>query len=250
MWRGTARDGGPRPPGMPPAFLTAHWSDLILLTFTVPEALVRSLMPPTVEPDRWHGRTHVSVVALRMRALRLLGWRIPGFTAHPQVNFRTYIRYGGEPGVWFIRELVPSRLVAAVARLMYGEPFRAMPLQGEAVELDDAVRATYRLGGRGQGGRLVVTGSRAAHLPPPDSPEHFFTARHFACRVRPDGGLTRFRVAHAPWAVRAVRAVDYEMNWEGVYGADWRCLSAQAPVSTIFAVGSEVAVYRPEGVSA
>jgi uncharacterized protein len=246
--------GGARPQGGAPApasrFLVAHWSDLILLTFAVPEALVRSLIPPQVEPDRWQDRTHVSLVALRMRDLRLLGWRVPGFTAHPQVNFRTYIRYRGEPGVWFIRELVPSRLVATVARLVYREPFGAMPLAAAATELDDAVRATYRLGGRGRAARLAVTGSRATRLPAPNSPEGWFTARHFACRALQGGGLARFRVEHAPWAVRAVREVDYGVDWEGVYGADWRFLSDQAPVSTIFAVGSEVAVSRPERVSA
>jgi hypothetical protein len=235
---------------MPPAFLLAHWSDLILLTFAVPEALVRSLIPPLVEPYHWQGRTHVSVVALRMRDLRLLGGRVPGFTAHPQVNFRTYIRYRGEPGVWFIRQLVPSRVVAAVARLVYGEPFRAFPLRGEVTELGDAVRATYRLGERGRAGRLAVTGTRTARLPPAESPEHFFTARHFACRARRDGGLARFRVTHGPWAVRAVREVDYALDWGVVYGAEWSFLSAHAPVSTIFAVGSDVVVYRPERVSA
>jgi hypothetical protein len=243
--RGVARPGE-QAPALASAFLVAHWSDLILLTFAVPDAVVRSLIPPQVEPDRWHGQTHVSLVALRMRELRLLGWRVPGFTAHPQVNFRTYIRYRGEPGVWFIRELVPSRLVAAVARWVYGEPFRAIPLAGTAIEVDDAVRATYRLGERERGGRLAVTGSRTARLPSPDSAEHFFTARHFACRARPGGGLVRFRVAHAPWAVRTVREVDYAVDWKRVYGADWHFLGAQAPVSTIFAVGSDVAVYRPE----
>src|SRR2546425_5804828 len=34
----------------------------------------------------------------QMLDVRIKGWRIPGFTAHPQVNFRTYVRVAGEPG--------------------------------------------------------------------------------------------------------------------------------------------------------
>src|SRR5204863_413186 len=83
--------------------------------FEAPAGLIRRLVPVGVEPDHWNGRTHVSLVALGMHRVRLHGWRVPGFSAHLQVNFRTYVRYRGEPGVWFIREFVPSRLLAAAA---------------------------------------------------------------------------------------------------------------------------------------
>src|SRR3989440_12677787 len=91
-------------------FLTAHWSNVVLLTFEAPEDLVRTQLPPGVEPDRWNGKTHASLVALEMRDVRVRGWRIPGFTAHPQVNFRLYARHGAHPAVVFVRELVPSRI--------------------------------------------------------------------------------------------------------------------------------------------
>ena len=60
---------------MPRPFLTAHWSDVLLLTFEAPADLVRRLVPAGVEPDRWNGRTHVSLVALGMQRVRLRGSR-------------------------------------------------------------------------------------------------------------------------------------------------------------------------------
>jgi len=66
----------------PRPFLAARWSHIILLTFEAPEELIRRSIPPGVEPDRWNGRTHVSLVALQMLDVRIKGWRIPGFTAH------------------------------------------------------------------------------------------------------------------------------------------------------------------------
>ena len=131
---------------MPHPFLTARWSDIVLLTFEAPEDVIRRAIPPGVEPDRWNGRTHVSVVALRMLDIRVMGWRIPGFTSHPQVNFRTYVRLNGEPGVWFIRQLVPSRLIAAVGRLRYGEPFWPTPIRSRVVDRHGEVRAEYGVG--------------------------------------------------------------------------------------------------------
>ena len=231
---------------MPHPFLTARWSDVLLLTFEAPGDLIGRLVPRGVEPDRWNGRTHVSLVALGMRQVRVWGWPVPGFTAHLQVNFRTYIRYRGEPGVWFIREFVPSRLLAAVAWLRFGEPFGTAPIRVRLDEQETSVRAAYQLGRPELGWHLTIAGSRATHVPPPDSAEHYFKERVLACRTRRDGGLGVFRVAHAPWAVRKVTAVDYRVDFGFLYGADWRFLNEARPVSAMFIPGSDVTVYPPQ----
>ncbi|HYL22057.1 MAG TPA: DUF2071 domain-containing protein [Gemmatimonadales bacterium] len=230
---------------MPRPFLTARWSDIVLLSFEAPEDLIRRYIPPHVEPDRWDGRTHVSLVALYMRDVRVMGWRIPGFGAHPQVNFRTYVRVAGEPGVWFMRQLVPSRLIAAVGRLRYDEPFWPTPIRRRVVDTATEVRAEYAVGPPALGWHVSVTGTRAAGLPPVDSPEHYLTGRMLACRARPDGTLGVFRVEHPPWAVRGVRTLDYRFDFGSLYGAEWEFLNRAEPAAVTFAEGSEVAVYSP-----
>src|SRR5213082_683153 len=168
-----------------------------------------------------------------------------GAEVHLQVNFRTYIRYRGEPGVWFIREFVPSRLLAAVAWLKFGEPFGTAPISVRVEEQESSLRASYRLEGPELGWHLTMAGSRATHVPPADSAEHYFKERVLACRARRHGGLGVFRVAHPPWAVREVIAVDYRVDFGFLYGADWRFLNDARPVSAIFAPGSDVTVYPP-----
>ena len=226
-------------------FLAARWSHIVLLTFEAPEGLIRRSIPPGVEPDRWDGRTHVSVVALQMRDVRVAGWRIPGFTAHPQVNFRTYVRLADEPGVWFVRQFVPSRLIAAVGRLRYGEPFWPTPIRSRVLDLPTEVRAEYAVGPPALGWHVNVAASPVARLPAPDSVEHYVMERVFACRARPDGRLGVFRVAHPAWAVHDVRAVDYRFDFGSLYGAEWEFLNRAQPTSVVFAEGSEVAVYAP-----
>jgi uncharacterized protein len=228
-------------------FLAARWSHIILLSFEAPEDLIRRSIPAGVEPDRWNGRTHVSVVALQMLDVRIKGWRIPGFTAHPQVNFRTYVRLGGEPGVWFIRQFVPSRLIAAIGRLRYGEPFWPTPIRSRVLDLPAEVRAEYAVGPPALGWHVNVTGSHAAHVPPADSPEHYFKERGFACRTRPDGALGVFRVEHPVWAVREIRTLDYRFDFGSLYGTEWEFLNRARPAGVVFAEGSEVAVHAPSG---
>ncbi len=229
----------------PRPFLAARWSHIILLTFEAPEALIRRAIPQGVEPDRWNGRTHVSLVALQMLDVRIKGWRIPGFATHPQVNFRTYVRAKGEPGVWFVRQFVSSRLIAAVGRLRYGEPFWPTPIRSRVVDLHGEVRAEYGVGPAALGWHVSVSGSRAALVPPPDSSEHYFIERAFACRTRPDGNLGVFRVAHPAWAVRQIRTLDYRLDFGSLYGAEWEFLNRAQPTDVVFAEGSEVAVYAP-----
>lgn len=226
-------------------FLTARWSDIVLLTFEAPEGLLRRAIPPSVELDHWNGRTHVSIVALHMRDVRVLGWGIPGFTAHPQVNFRTYVRWGGEAGVWFIRQFVPSRVIAAVGRLRYDEPFWPTPIRRRVVETPTDLRAEYAVGPEALGWHVNVAGSRLARIPAAASPEHYLTERGFACRARPDGALSVFRVVHPAWAVREVRGVDYRFDFGSLYGAEWEFLNKAEPASVVFAEGSAVAVYPP-----
>src|SRR2546422_11265645 len=86
-------------------------------------------------------RSHASLVALEMHDVRVRGWRIPGFAAHPQVNFRVYARHGAQPAVVFVRELVPSRIIAAVGRLRYGEPFPAARVSARLGRGTDSGRA-------------------------------------------------------------------------------------------------------------
>jgi len=234
-----------RPPAqvMTRPFLTARWSNVVLLTFEAPEELVRAQVAPGVEPDRWNGKTHVSLVALEMRDVRLRGWRILGFAAHPQVNFRVYARHGAHPAVTFVRELVPSRIIAAVGRLRYGEPFQAARISARVVAGTDGVSAEYRFGLDAPRHRLVVTGSRDSAVPAASTFEHYLKERTYGVRTDRHGRPRAFRVEHPPWAIRKIVSVDYAVDFGILYGPAWEFLNRSSPVSTIFAVGSDVSVY-------
>jgi len=140
---------------------------------------------------------------------------------------------------------VPSRLLAAVAWLKFGEPFGTAPIRVRVEEQESSLRTSYRLERPELGWHLTMVGSRATRVPPADSAEHYFKERVLACRARRHGGLGVFRVEHPPWAVREVSAVDYRVDFGFLYGADWRFLNDARPVSAIFAPGSDVTVYPP-----
>ncbi len=114
-------------------FLTATWRNLVLLTYQIdPEALLKYL-PPGLCLDSWQGKCLISVVGLQFRDTRVRGVPAPFYRNYPQVNLRFYVRreLGGQwrRGVVFIKQIVPHRMVALVARRVYHERFVAMPVR-------------------------------------------------------------------------------------------------------------------------
>lgn len=226
-------------------FLTATWSNVVLLTYEAPDHLLCTHIPPGVELDRWNGKAHVSLVALEMRDVRVHRCRIPGFAAHPQVNFRIYARRGAAAAVVFVRELVPSRVIAAVGRWWYGEPFRTARIDARVDDRRDGLHVEYQFGPTAPRYRIAVAGAREAAVPPATSFEHHLKERTLGCGRDRLGRLRTFRVAHRRWAVHPVSAVEYDLDFATLYGKEWEPLNGSTPVSVIFAAGSDVAVFPP-----
>ena len=216
----------------------------MILSFEVPEELVRRIVPSVLALDRWEGRTHISLVALEMDDLRVRGWRVPGFTAHAQVNFRTYVRYGNrtEGGVWFIRQLVPSRLIAAVGRWCYREPFDTAPIECAAAETAAEARVEYRIARRW---RVAAAAGPIVGRPAAGSAAAYFQERYAGYRLDRRGRLTAFRVEHPSWVGREVRRLEWHLDFATLYGAPWGVLNERRPISAVYAEGSEVAAYPP-----
>lgn len=231
---------------MPRPFLTAEWRNLFLATYAVPPALLQPRLPPGLELDTRDGYAFVSVVAFEFLDTRVLGVPWPGYRDFAELNLRFYVHRGAERGVVFVREFVPQRLVAWIARTVYNEPYLAAPLSTERRDGPDRLTMTYRLRFAGREHVLEVTGGKPAFRPAETSDEHFFKEHHWGFgRTRRGAGL-RYRVEHPVWDVYRVQGHRIDLDWAAVYGPEWEFLGKAAPVSTVFAVGSAVNVY-PKG---
>ncbi len=118
---------------MAPIFLTAEWRDLLMVNFIVDPAVLHPWIPRGTELDFDGGRTFVSVVGFRFQRTRVLGLPIPGHVNFDEVNLRFYVRRkrGTEwvKGVVFVKELVPRRAIAWIARTLYNENYVRVPMR-------------------------------------------------------------------------------------------------------------------------
>lgn len=227
-------------------FLTARWGHLILASYAVPEELLKPRLPPGIELDIRDGRCWASLVGFQFLDTRVLGVGWPGYRHFPEWNLRFYVREGDRRGVCFVREFVPRRLVAGLARLIYNEPYRAARLTMDVADAADVVTATYTVAWGGRTHTLRAEGSKPAVRPGPDSAEYFFKEHSWGYGVSRRGKLIRYEVNHPEWDVYPVRAFAADVDWVVLYGPEWAVMNEAVPASVVLAVGSEVSVY-PKG---
>src|SRR4029077_1501844 len=118
-----------------------------MLNYVVDPRVITQLVPAETEIDFENGETFLSVVGFLFLDTRLLGLPIPLHRDFEQVNLRFYVRRKSEDmwrrGVVFIRELVPRRAIAVVARAFYGERYFALPMKHDILHVDGKLRVEY-----------------------------------------------------------------------------------------------------------
>jgi len=236
----------------PRPFLTASWRYLAVLNYEVPPALLRPLVPVGTQLDTWGGATLASIVGFRFLDTRVLGVAIPGHRDFDEINLRFYVRRRAEDGAWrravvFVRELVPRRAIALVARWVYNEPYTAVPMRHElemakaADGLSGRAAYTWRMAHRWH--RLEVMTLGRPTLPDPASEAAFISEHYWGYTAQRDGGSKEYRVEHPPWRVWDTAGAQLDCDVKTVYGAGFaECLSVR-PRSAFLAEGSAVTVY-------
>ena len=233
-------------------FLTGRWEHLAMISYACPAELLEPLVPNGTELDAPDGMPRVSLVGFMFRDTRLLGIPVPFHRDFEEVNLRFYVRRhaadGDRRGVVFIRELVPRRAIAAVARRVYQERYLAVPMDHRvdlvdgAIPVDGTVEYGWRFAGSPQRMRCLVSGE--AEGVEPGSEAEFITEHYWGYAAQRDGSTVEYAVAHPRWQVHPVSETLVEGDLALLYGADFARVLASPPVSAFVATGSEIVVGR------
>jgi len=224
------------------AFLRAEWRRLCLVTYAVEPERLKPHLPPGLELDLRDGKAFVSLVAFDFCETRVLGIPWPGYRTFPEINLRFYVREGEKRGVAFVREYVPKRLIAWIARGLYNEPYAHAPMLSEVSSSEEELRVKHRLLAGGREHSLEVVATPQHETPGDDSTAHFFKEHSWGYGTSRGGKLVRYEVRHPVWRTYPVRSHTLDWDWGAVYGEAWADLAQATPASVILAEGSPVAV--------
>jgi uncharacterized protein YqjF (DUF2071 family) len=230
---------------VPGTFLTAEWRHLLMVNYVVDPSALAPLVPAGTELDRWQGRAYVSVVGFRFLRTRVLGVPVPFHRNFDEVNLRFYVRRhvngAWRKGVAFVKEIVPRRAIAFVARTLYNENYVRMPTRS-AVTIPGPVQYEWHHAGAWEGVSATVVGE--ATLPGPDAEETFISEHYWGYARQPDGSTVEYAVEHPPWRVWRCEAPVLACQAGLLYGEWFARYLAGPPASAFVADGSPVVVRR------
>lgn len=232
-------------------FLTAEWRHLAMVHYAVDPRVLAPFVPHGTELDDWNGTTFASLVGFLFLKTRVCGVPIPFHRDFEEVNLRFYVRRrtseGWRRGVSFVREIVPHRAIALIARLLYGERYGALPMghridRRAGEEAPHAVSYAWRSNGREH--RLAMHADGDARESEPGSDVEFLMEHSWGYSRRRGRATTEYRVEHPRWRIRRASRADVDCDIAALYGSAFVESLSAAPISAFLADGSAVTVFR------
>ncbi len=100
------------------------WHDLLFAHWPVPPHILRPLVPPQLPLDTYDGQCWVGIVPFHMSNVRPRGIPpLPGLSAFPELNVRSYVNFAEKPGVYFFSLDAANVPAVWAARAFYHLPY-------------------------------------------------------------------------------------------------------------------------------
>lgn len=207
--------------------------------------MLAALLPRGLNLQTFDGSAWLALVPFRMAGvMRRPLPDLPGFSAFPELNLRTYVEAEGKPGVWFFSLDAESWPIVLGGRHVYGLPYFRAAIRhrrcGVGVDFD----CRRRCGGAEFVARIRPTGR--ASFAAPGTLEYWAAERYclYSCSAR--RGLERVEVHHPPWPLQTA---EVEVARCRMFEPAGLALEPAAPVCH-FSSGVDVVSYAGERVGA
>ncbi len=196
------------------------WRDLCFMHWPVDAEAVARTLPRGVTLDTYGGKAYLGAVPFCMAdvAPRSLPG-VPGLSAFPELNLRTYVTAGGESGVWFYSLDAAQALGVRLARQFFHLPYFNARMW--VSRQDGVTRYASLRTHRGEPPARFAAAYRPIGQPiaaPPGSLEDWLTNRLNLYSADKDGRIYRGRIAHHAWPLRRAEAVIRENTLAGSLG--------------------------------
>lgn len=208
-----------------PWIMRQRWHHLLFAHWPVDAQLLRSAVPQELDLDTFAGQVWLGVVVFRLSGIKLRGMpEVKAVASFPEVNVRTYVRYQGQPGVYFMSLDADNPLAVAIARPWYGLNYYNAEIH-YGRDADGFYFKSRRIERGLPEARLDVTYSPTGEDPAaPAAPaaaslqlQKWLTERYCYYSVS-RGRVRRCDIEHRPWSLQSARATFRENSMALAYG--------------------------------
>jgi uncharacterized protein YqjF (DUF2071 family) len=230
-------------------FLTAEWMDLLMLNYEVAPKILAAYVPRGTCLDSFEGKTYVTLVGFWFRKTKLFGsLPMPFHRDFVEINLRFYVRRSSDSeerrGVVFIAEIVPKRMIALVARVIYGENYFRRPMRSVGRSESGNGTVEYEWRSKNSWCSLTAKRSDSPAYPSSGSLEQFITEHYWGYSAQRNGGCLEYQVMHPVWRVCPGTETGFEGDPSPEYGPEIANILRGKPSSSFIADGSAVTVYK------
>jgi uncharacterized protein len=186
------------------------WRHLLFAHWSVDRAALARIVPAPLELDLYESRAWLGVTPFVITGLRTRGTPpLPRLSRFPELNVRTYVRFGEKPGIYFFSLDAAERLAVAAARHGYRLPYFRAEMRVD--RSNDEIRyESRRADPSGPAAELRVA-YRPTGQVTDDSLARWLAERYCVYVVDERGRALRGDIHHRPWPLRPA-AAEIELN--------------------------------------
>jgi uncharacterized protein YqjF (DUF2071 family) len=180
------------------------WLDAIFGHWQAPIDVIERNLPPGLEVDSFEGQAWVTVIPFRMSGVRPR-WlpSVAPISEFLELNFRTYVTYRGNPGIYLMSVNANKRAVVRLSTLLSPVPYKYLPLRFDKTQQGGQY---YNDTERIDGSRFAFSARYSAGktLGPAveGTLDHWLLERYRLYLADARGRLRLVDVRHPPWTVR------------------------------------------------
>ena len=235
---------------MATTFLDAEWRKLLMANYAIDAKILQKYVPHNTEIDYWNANCYVSLVGFMFLNTKMLGIKIPFHINFEEVNLRFYVRYKeGDKwrrGVVFIKEIVPKIMLSLVANTLYREHYETMPMKhfwetNKNENKEETLTVEYSWKKDKWHSLKVIADAKLSKIED-ESEEEFITEHYWGYTKFNDKKTSEYGVEHPKWDIYKVKEYFIDIDFEQIYGEDFKFLQDLKPTSVFLAEGSQIKV--------
>ncbi|MFN3969279.1 YqjF family protein [Flavobacterium sp.] len=228
------------------SFLTAEWNDLAMFNFEINPKILENYIPKGTELDLWNGKCYLSLIGFMFEDVKVLGIKVPFHMNFEEVNLRFYVkRYENNKwkrGVVFIKEIVPKHAITIVANTLYNEHYQTLKMRHSRIENETSKTFQYEWLKDSKWNSISMTTEKTAIPIELNSEAEFITEHYFGYTNYNKEKSIEYAVSHPRWEQLKVINSNIDVDFENIYGKDFKFLKDLNPTSEFLALGSKISI--------
>ena len=228
------------------SFLTAEWNDLSMFNYEINPKILKSYVPKGTELDLWNGKCYISLIGFMFENVKVLGIKVPFHVNFEEVNLRFYVKRF-ENGIWkrgvvFVKEIVPKHAITIVANTLYNEHYQTLKMRHSRTQNETSKSFQYEWFKDAKWNSISMTTEKNAIPIESNSEAEFITEHYFGYTNYNKDKSIEYAVSHPRWEQLHVIESKIDVDFESIYGKNFKFLQDMKPISEFLAIGSKIAI--------